>query len=92
MKSNRLMTFAGVVLLLLVLSGAAILHAKNNINLGLDLRGGVYVLYQAVETGEAGGGDTIDRAITVIRNRIDSFGVAEPVIQQIGRASWRERV
>lgn len=84
MKSNRLMTFAGVVLLLLVLSGAAILHAKNNINLGLDLRGGVYVLYQAVETGEAGGGDTIDRAITVIRNRIDSFGVAEPVIQREG--------
>jgi protein-export SecD/SecF family membrane protein len=84
MKSNRLMTFAGVVLLLLALSGVAILQARNNINLGLDLRGGVYVLYQAVETGDAGGGDKIDRAITVIRNRIDSLGVTEPVIQREG--------
>ncbi len=84
MKSNRLMIFAGVVLLLLVLSGAAILQAKNSIKLGLDLSGGVYVLYQAVEAEDTGGGDKIDRAITVIRNRIDSLGVSEPVIQREG--------
>lgn len=85
MKSNRLLSLVLVVILILAASGLAVNEAVRNINLGLDLRGGVYVLYQAVETDEgAHGDDKIDRAITIIRNRIDGLGVAEPVIQREG--------
>ncbi|MDW7652234.1 MAG: protein translocase subunit SecD [Bacillota bacterium] len=84
MKSNRLLTLVLVVVIILAASGLAVHEAVKNINLGLDLRGGVYVLYQAVEADETQGGDKIDRAITIIRNRIDGLGVAEPVIQREG--------
>ncbi len=84
MRKNRLLTLSLVVLLLLALSVVAFQQALSNINLGLDLRGGVYVLLQAVDSEGVQEGDTIDRAITVLRNRIDSLGVAEPVIQKEG--------
>ncbi len=57
------------------------------LKLGLDLRGGIHL---ALELDESAGAipnreDAIDRAITVIRTRIDEFGVAEPLIQKIGK-------
>ena len=53
---------------------------------GLDLRGGMYL---ALEIDESRGtvankADALDRAIKVVRNRIDEFGVAEPVVQKVG--------
>jgi preprotein translocase subunit SecD len=56
------------------------------LNLGLDLQGGMHL---AVEIDQSGGPisnpeDAIDRAETVIRSRIDEFGVAEPLIQKAG--------
>jgi preprotein translocase subunit SecD len=56
------------------------------LKLGLDLQGGMYI---ALEVDEAHGvvankGEAIDRALTVVRNRIDQFGVAEPVVQKVG--------
>lgn len=72
------------VILLLVASVFTVDQAVKNLNLGLDLRGGVYILYQAEETGDAVSGDKIDRAMTIIRNRIDALGVANPVIQREG--------
>ncbi|MCR3922704.1 MAG: protein translocase subunit SecD, partial [Firmicutes bacterium] len=84
MKSNRLLALL-LVLVLLAGSAVAIWQAATNMKLGLDLRGGVYVLYRAVETEEtAEGGDKLDRAITIIRSRVDALGVAEPVIQREG--------
>ena len=45
--------------------------------------GGVHILLQAKGTPENPiGSDTIERLIAVLRNRIDQYGVAEPVIQQ----------
>ena len=85
MKGNRTISLILVILLLLVASGLVVNHAKNTMNLGLDLRGGVYVLYQAVETeDDAQSGDKIDRAITIINNRINALGVVEPDIQREG--------
>ncbi|MFI5280409.1 MAG: protein translocase subunit SecD [Gemmatimonadales bacterium] len=54
--------------------------------LGLDLQGGIHL---ALELDESGGpvpnkSDAIDRALKVIRTRIDEFGVAEPLIQREG--------
>jgi SecD/SecF fusion protein len=83
MKSNRLLTLVLVVLLLLAFSGAGLWYAFNNLNLGLDLRGGVYVLLQAKDSSDVDG-DAIERAMTIMRNRIDELGVAEPVLQREG--------
>jgi protein-export membrane protein SecD len=54
--------------------------------LGLDLVGGVHLVYQADFTGNTTENQQadMDRAILTIEKRIDKFGVTEPVIQQLG--------
>lgn len=54
---------------------------QKHIRLGLDLRGGVYVLLEA--QGDVTQ-DAIDKAIAVIKNRVDALGVTQPVIAQQG--------
>ncbi|HZK24618.1 MAG TPA: protein translocase subunit SecD [Oscillospiraceae bacterium] len=86
MRRNRLLILILIIGLLLVGSAAAIWQAANSLNLGLDLRGGVYVLYRAAETeGAADDADKLARAITIIRTRVDALGVAEPNIQKEGQ-------
>ena len=56
------------------------------INLGLDLQGGMHLLLK-VDTSHLQGEakiDACDRAVEVIRNRIDEFGVRETSIQKQG--------
>ena len=56
------------------------------INLGLDLQGGMHLLLK-VDTSKLTGDakeDATDRAVEVIRNRIDEFGVRETSIQKQG--------
>ncbi len=54
--------------------------------LGLDLQGGVHLVYQADTSGVAG--DEIDEAMAgvrdVIERRVNAFGVSEPVVQTSG--------
>lgn len=61
------------------------LHNKA-IHLGLDLQGGMHVVLEidktAIEEGDLD--NTMSKAETVIRNRIDKFGVSEPLIQKQG--------
>ncbi len=58
---------------------------EQGIKRGLDIAGGLYVLFEAVETGDREiDDDAIERAITVIRMRVDELGVAEPVIDAQG--------
>ncbi|MGH7458559.1 MAG: protein translocase subunit SecD [Longimicrobiaceae bacterium] len=58
------------------------------ITLGLDLQGGTYLALEVAdpegEMDRAEREDAIDRALTVIRTRIDELGVAEPAIQKAG--------
>ncbi len=56
------------------------------IRLGLDLQGGIHVVLRVKleEMEAASRQDAVDRAIQVIRNRIDGLGVAEPGIQKQG--------
>jgi protein-export membrane protein SecD len=57
------------------------------LNLGLDLRGGIHLVLELDATKIPQGievGDAVDRAIEIIRNRIDQFGVAEPLIARQG--------
>ena len=57
------------------------------LNLGLDLRGGTHLLLE-VDASKLDETvtmkDAVDRAVEVIRNRIDQFGVAEPLIAKQG--------
>jgi SecD/SecF fusion protein len=59
----------------------------NAMKLGLDLQGGSYLVYEVnlekIPENQRRG-DEVDRAIEIIRNRVDQFGVAEPVIQRQG--------
>ncbi len=60
---------------------------KGKINLGLDLQGGMHVVLKVdmsklpVEARK----DAVERAIEVIRNRVDQFGVGEMAIQRQGK-------
>jgi len=56
------------------------------INLGLDLRGGMHLLLKVdmSKVPENAREDAADRAMEVIRKRIDSYGVREPLIQKHG--------
>jgi protein-export membrane protein SecD len=60
---------------------------RQGLRLGLDLRGGVHLVYQAQFSENATSTDksaAIDRALLTIGKRIDTYGVTEPVIQKMG--------
>ncbi len=58
---------------------------QGRLNLGLDLKGGAHIVLQAKGTPESPlRDDSIDRLLAVLRNRIDQYGVAEPIIQKSG--------
>jgi preprotein translocase subunit SecD len=53
---------------------------------GLDLQGGMHLALEVDESQRAvtDKADAIDRALKVVRTRIDEFGVSEPVVQKSG--------
>ncbi len=53
---------------------------------GLDLQGGMHLSLEIDESkgAVADKSEAIDRALKVVRTRIDEFGVAEPVVQKAG--------
>ena len=57
------------------------------LNLGLDLKGGTHLLME-IDTSRLDPSEKVDdavqRAIQIIRNRVDQFGVAEPLIAKQG--------
>ena len=77
------------ILLILGVVGLCAYHTfplDKRINLGLDLQGGMHLLLK-VDTSHLNGQaklDATDRAVEVIRNRIDEFGVRETSIQKQG--------
>ena len=59
---------------------------KKIINLGLDIQGGMRIVLEIDKSNlpKEATGDILDRAYTVIENRINGLGVAEPSIQKQG--------
>jgi len=53
---------------------------------GLDLKGGVQLVYQGKPTPQQPKvtQDALDRAVDIIRERVDQLGVSEPEIQRAG--------
>ena len=70
-----------ILLLAIIVIPGAILY-RNKIKLGLDLRGGTYVVLQAQGKIES---DTMDKVRDIVERRIDSLGVSEPVLQINGK-------
>jgi protein-export membrane protein SecD len=62
----------------------ASLFPKSKITLGLDLKGGIDLVYQvdvnSIQEGDSIS-DAVKRSVEIIRNRIDMFGIAEPSIK-----------
>jgi len=60
---------------------------SRSLRLGLDLKGGMHMVMEVdkshLKPEEVKG--ATDRALEVIRNRVDQFGVSEPVIQKQGK-------
>ncbi len=59
---------------------------KESINLGLDLKGGMHLVLEVdkEKLPPEQADDARQRVLEIIRNRVDEFGVAEPVIQPQG--------
>ena len=60
---------------------------KKILNLGLDLQGGMRLVLEIDRSklSKAEDKDVLDRAYTIIENRINALGVAEPTIQKQGK-------
>ena len=53
--------------------------------LGLDLRGGTQIVLEATDSRDRRvDGDTVSRALEVLRRRVDQLGVAEPTLERSG--------
>ncbi|MEO0094768.1 MAG: protein translocase subunit SecD [candidate division WOR-3 bacterium] len=58
---------------------------KRAIHLGLDLKGGMHLVLEVDTTGlKEKPADLRDRALEIVKNRIDEFGVFEPTIEKQG--------
>jgi len=60
---------------------------RQGLHLGLDLVGGVHLVYQADFPEDASAEDqaaAMERALMTIERRINKYGVSEPIIQRLG--------
>jgi SecD/SecF fusion protein len=82
---RRNLTIIAIVLALL--GGAAAIIAGKPTRLGLDLQGGIELIYEGRPTPKVPEvtPQAIDDAIETIRKRTDALGVSEPEIQRAGR-------
>jgi SecD/SecF fusion protein len=78
----------GFVLLLVLglIAASAVAMTQFKTRLGLDLKGGVELVYQGQPTPQTPvvTQDALSRAVDIMRQRVDQLGVAEPQIQTSG--------
>ena len=84
--SDRQRNFFVLLLVAGLLIASAVVLASKPTKLGLDLQGGVELVYEVKpRAGQPPPSpDTVQRTIDVMRERVDQLGVAEPEIQQAG--------
>src|SRR3954466_12662459 len=84
MTDRRRNLFVLLLVAALVAASAVVILSKET-RLGLDLKGGVSLTYQAKPTVQSGvTSDAIDRTLDIMRERVDQLGVSEPEIQRSG--------
>ena len=75
----------GAVLAIIVIALLIVFPIGNRLHLGLDLKGGVHIVLQAKGTQDNPvNNESIERLLAILRNRIDQYGIAEPVLQREG--------
>ena len=85
MSDRRRNVFVLLMVLGLLLASVALIATKKT-RLGLDLKGGVQLVYQGKPTPQQPEvtAEALDRALQIVRERVDKLGVAEPEIQRSG--------
>ena len=88
-------SLAILALVLIALTGLVFVQGATQVRLGLDLRGGTSVTLQPrIAAGENGKvtNEAIDQAVSIIRQRVNSLGVAESEVAAQGSGANRQIV
>ena len=88
-------SLAILALVLIALTGLVFVQSATAVRLGLDLRGGTSVTLQPrIAPGESGKvtNEAIDQAVSIIRQRVNSLGVAESEVAAQGSGTNRQIV
>jgi SecD/SecF fusion protein len=82
-RRRNLIVLTTVVALLI---GSLVVIFTKPTKLGLDLQGGVQLVYEARPTKQQPtvNQEALDRALDIMRDRVDSLGVSEPALQRSG--------
>ena len=85
MSDRRRNIFVLLAVLGLIAASVAVISTKET-KLGLDLQGGVQLVYEGKPTKQQPTvtAEGLDRALEIMRDRVDSLGVAEPELQRSG--------
>ena len=91
-RSGRSLVILAVVLLGLIVT--TFIQGASAVRLGLDLRGGTSVTLQPRASNEANKitSEAIDQAVSIIRQRVNSLGVAESEVTAQGSGTNRQIV
>src|SRR6188472_304728 len=84
--SERRRSFLILAAVVALMAAAAVAVATKPTKLGLDLQGGVQLIYQAKPTPQQPTvtADAMQRSLDLMRQRVDAFGVSESSLQQSG--------
>jgi SecD/SecF fusion protein len=84
MTDRRRNTLVLLIVFGLLAASLAVIATKPT-RLGLDLKGGVQLVYQAKPTAQSKvDAESLNQAIDIMRKRVDQLGVAQPEIQRSG--------
>ena len=73
------------VLALAIVAGSAFIAWTQPVKLGLDLEGGTQIVLETSDSPTVKAGkEATDRAVEVLRRRVDALGIAEPVLTRSG--------
>jgi preprotein translocase subunit SecD len=94
-SSRPVRTLAILALVLVAMTALVFIQGATSVKLGLDLRGGTSVTLQPrIAPGEEGSitNEAIDQAVAIIRQRVNSLGVAESEVAAQGTGTSRQIV
>jgi preprotein translocase subunit SecD len=94
-QARAVRTISILLLTILAMSGLSFVLGATSFKLGLDLQGGTSVTLQPrIEDGQAGKvtAEAIDQAVEIIRQRVNSLGVAESEVSAQGTGVNRQIV
>jgi SecD/SecF fusion protein len=85
--SERRRSLFVLLLVLGLIAGSLVAVSSRDTKLGLDLQGGVQLIYEGQPTAQQPTvtQESLQRSLDIMRDRVDAFGVAEPELLLAGR-------